>query len=230
MSHQYHSHQQYLPAAPLLDQQNKPTPLLISFSNNVFNYLDHTCEPKGTCLLEESKIAAMQTIILPHEYHVRMKGFRPVLYNSYYIAFSIETSFSVNGPSVTRAGFLTYLRAMIMSDPDEAFKDFKTLSQKMLLGRQLSRSQFPREADPRAKNIDKMVKAYISNALIAIGAKVHQNGFCDICVDRLVSAYYACQVCNNYAVCHDCIALAPKKHNSVHRFKFTGSRGKERER
>jgi hypothetical protein len=172
----------------------------------------------------------MQAFILPHEHHVKMKEQHPVLYNSYYRAFSVETSFSVNGLSVTRAGFLTYLRAMIMSDPDEAFKDFTTLNQRMQLGRQLSRSQFPLEADPKAKNIDNSVKAYVSKILTDIGMKVHQSAFCDICLSIIAGAYHACQDCDDYAVCHDCIALVPKRHNSVHKFEFNGSQGEEKER
>ncbi|KAF9323605.1 hypothetical protein BGZ91_003481 [Linnemannia elongata] len=226
MSQQYYSPQPEVPATPLLDQQNNPTPLLTSFADDVFNCLDHACEPKGSCLLEESKIAAMQALILPHEHHIQMQEFRPVLYNSYYMAFSVETSFSINGPSVTRAGFLTYLRAMIMSDPDEAFKDFATLNHKMQLGHKFGRSQFPRVADPKAENIAKCVKAYISKVLTAIGMKVYESGFCDICFNNLTGPYHACQDCDDYAVCQECFALAPKRHNSVHRFKMTeGSAG-----
>ncbi|KAF9918482.1 hypothetical protein FBU30_000171 [Linnemannia zychae] len=152
-----------------------------------------------------------------------MKEFRPILYNPYYIAFSVETSFSVNGPSVTRAGFLTYLRAMIMSDPDEAFKDFTTLSQAMQLRHQFSRSQFLRVADPKAKSIDNNIKAYILKALTDIAMKVHQTVFCDICFNTVAGSYHACQDCDDYVACQDCFALAPKRHNPIHRFKSTGS-------
>lgn len=224
MSQQYHfSPQPEAPTPPLLDPQNNPTPLLKSFADGVFNYLDHACEPKGSRLLEQNKIAAMQSFILPHEHHVRMQEFRPVLYNSYFMAFSVETSFGDNGPAVTRLGFRTYLRAMIMSDPDEAFKDFLTLNQAMQLGHQFDRSQFLRVADPKAKNIDNRLKAYISKVLTDISMKVYQDGFCDICFNTLTHPYQSCLDCDDYAVCEGCFALAPKRHTVGHRFESTGS-------
>ncbi|KFH61807.1 hypothetical protein MVEG_12316 [Podila verticillata NRRL 6337] len=211
------------PTPPLLDLQNNPTPLLNSFADGVFNYLDHACEPKGSRLLEQNKIAAMHSFILPHEHHVKMQEFRPVLYNSYYMAFAVETSFGDNGPAVTRLGFHTYLRAMIMSDPDEAFKNFSTLNQAMQLGHQFDRSQFLRVADPKAKNIDKRLKEYISKVLTDIGLKVYQDGFCDICFNTIGHSYQSCLDCSDYAVCEECFTLAPKRHISGHRFESIGS-------
>ncbi|KAG0341547.1 hypothetical protein BG000_008726 [Podila horticola] len=223
MSQQFYSPQSQAPTAPLLDPQNNPTPLLISFADGVFNYLDHSCKPKGSGLLEQDKMAALQAFVVPHEHHINMQEFRPVLYNSYYMAFSVETSFGVDGPAVTRPGFLTYLRAMIMSDPDEAFKDFSTVNQAMQLGPQFDRSQFLRVADPKAKNIGKSLKVYISTVLINIGKKVYQSGFCNICFNALTDTRHTCQDCDDYIVCHGCFALAPKRHIPGHRFKYTGS-------
>lgn len=223
MSQQFYSPQSQAPIAPLLDPQNNPTPLLTSFADGIFNYLDHSCKPKGSGLLEQDKIAALQAFIVPHEHHINMQEFRPVLYNSYYMAFSVETSFGVDGPAVTRPGFLTYLRAMIMSDPDEAFKDFSTLNQAMQLGPQFDRSQFLRVADPKAKNIDKSLKGYISTVLIDIGKKVYQSSFCDICFNALTNTHHTCQDCDDYIVCHGCFVLVPKRHIPGHRFKYTGS-------
>jgi len=128
-------------------------PLLNSFTDDVFNYLDYACEPKGSCLLEQDKIAAMHSFILPHEHHVRVP---PCALQ--FVAFSVETSFDDNGPAITRLGFRTYLRAMIMSDPDESFKDFLTLNQEMQLGHQFDRPQFLRVADPKAKILTSALK------------------------------------------------------------------------
>ncbi|KAG0196689.1 hypothetical protein BGX28_009853 [Mortierella sp. GBA30] len=220
MTQQYYFHPQpQAPAASLLDPQNNPTSLLTSFADGVFNYLDYNYEPKGSRLLEQDKIAAMQAFILPQEHHIKMQEFRPLLYNTYYTAFSVETSFGVNGPSITRFGFLTYLRAMIMSDPDEAFKDFSTLNQVMRLGPQFDRSQFLRVADPGAKDIDNRLKTYISKVLRDIGLKAYPDGFCDICFNKLTGAFHGCQDCPDYAVCQECFILAPKRHTSGHRFK-----------
>jgi hypothetical protein len=108
----------------LLDPQNNPTSLLTSFADRVFNYLDNTYEPKGSRLLEPDKITAMQAFITPHEHHISLQQLHPLLYTMFYTAFIVETAFGVNGLSVTRAGFLTYLRAIIMTDPGRGFQGF----------------------------------------------------------------------------------------------------------
>ncbi|KAG0311213.1 hypothetical protein BGZ99_010318 [Dissophora globulifera] len=155
-----------------------------------------------------------------------MQEFRPVLYNSYYMAFSVETMFKEDGPAVTRTGFLTYLRAMVMSDPDEAFKDFGIFSQAMKLGPRLERSQFPREADPEVKKIAEYLKSYTTKVLLSIGMKVYDGPFCDVCYNSMGDSWYHnCQECDgNYASCQECLVLALKKHTPGHTFVPDGNR------
>ncbi|KAF9572216.1 hypothetical protein EC968_010154 [Mortierella alpina] len=88
-----------------------------------------------------------------------------LILNASYLAFSVETVFNTHGACMTRPGFLTFLRSEIMSDPDEAIKDFSTVNQSMRLGPSFSRSQFPRVAEPTAKNTSAFVKENIGKAL-----------------------------------------------------------------
>ncbi|KAF9948282.1 hypothetical protein BGZ72_009791 [Mortierella alpina] len=129
MAHQYQFNppppqtQQHL---PLLDHQNNPTDTLRSFANAVFSYLDNYHQPKATQLLEPQKMNVLVAIMAPPEQIQATLQCSFLIFNATYVAFSVETVFNTHGACVTRSGFLTFLRSEIMSDPDEAFKDFST--------------------------------------------------------------------------------------------------------
>jgi len=211
-----------VPMPPLLDPQgNQPTYALTTFADEVFNHLDYNCEPRGSGLLEQDKMAVLQGLILPHDHHTKIEEFRPILYNSYYMAFSVETTFTGNGPALTRAGFLTFLCARIRSDPDEAFKDFGIFSQALRIGSCFERSQFPFKADAVAERISKDLRAYTSKTLLSIGMKVYKEPFCDVCFNLVGSTHQICQDCNaDFIACVSCVLLAPKNHSPGHRFRL----------
>ncbi|KAF9917253.1 hypothetical protein BX616_001553 [Lobosporangium transversale] len=149
------------PQYPLLDDQYNPTGTLRSFSDAYFNYLDTYYEPKGTQLLEPEKMNVIFSLTLPKEEVALNVQFGSVVYDPQFLAFQIETIFNAHGPSVTRAGFLAYLRSEIMSDPDTACKNFNSANQVMRLGPPFVRSQFPRVAEPRAKELMSYVQTRI---------------------------------------------------------------------
>lgn len=207
---------------PLLDpQHNQPTWALTTFADVVFNHLDCNYEPRRSGLLEQDKMAALQGLILPHDHHTKVEEFRPILYNSHYMAFSVETVFSSHGPALTRAGFLTFLCSKIKSDPEEAFKDFGIFSQALRIGTRFERSQFPFKADPVAERISMDLKTYTSKTLLSIGMKVHKASFCDVCFNLVDGTHQICQDCNvDFITCVSCVLLAPKYHIPGHRFKL----------
>ncbi|KAG0039155.1 hypothetical protein BGZ83_002901, partial [Gryganskiella cystojenkinii] len=75
------------------------------------------------------------------------------IFNLEYLAFSVETVFTKNGPAVTRKGLLTYLRSKITRDPDEAFTQFSNMNEVLKVVPLITRSQFPRLPDPQAKEL-----------------------------------------------------------------------------
>ncbi|CAO3565424.1 unnamed protein product [Mortierella alpina] len=150
---------------PLLDHQNNPTDTLRSFSDAVFSYLDNYHEPKATQLLETQKMKVLISMMAPPDQLQATLQCSSLLLSVTYLAFSIETVFNTHGACLTRPGFLTFLRSEIMSDPDEAFKDFSSINKAMRLGPQFSRSQFPRVADAKAKSTSAFVKENIAGAL-----------------------------------------------------------------
>ncbi|KAF9287121.1 hypothetical protein BGZ68_002224 [Mortierella alpina] len=150
---------------PLLDHQNSPTVILHSFANAVFNHLDHYHQPKATQLLEPQKMKVLVAMMAPPEQILMTLQCSFLVFNTTYLAFSVETVFTTHGACMTRSGFITFLRSEIMSDPDVAFKDFSSVSQAMRLGVVFSRSQFPRVADPKAKSTSAFVQENVSKAL-----------------------------------------------------------------
>ncbi|KAG0203397.1 hypothetical protein BGX28_004287, partial [Mortierella sp. GBA30] len=117
-------------SGPLLDAQNNPTRLLISFANAVFDWLDIWHAPKGSRMLEPEKMDVILALTLPN-----LKSFGYLDVNMLYLACSIETVFTASGPAVTRTGFLSYLRFEITSlesrtpEQSRSGKTYKIISQ-----------------------------------------------------------------------------------------------------
>ncbi|KAF9315551.1 hypothetical protein BG003_002904 [Podila horticola] len=82
-----------------------------------------------------------------------------------YIAFSVETVFTENGPSVTRGGFLTYLRSEMSGNPDEAFADYTRVNQALRFAPPIVRSQLPQFPDRQMKDITERFKKYTEKTL-----------------------------------------------------------------
>ncbi|KAF9309332.1 hypothetical protein BG003_009873 [Podila horticola] len=163
---------------PLLDPQYNPTETLRSFANAVFTYLDMRYEPRGSQLLEPEKMKALLSFMARNE-HVQVSvQLSSMVFNTTFLAFSIETVFTAHGPSVTHAGLLAYLRSEIMSNPDEAFASLTKANQVMQLGPAFVRSQFPQVAEPRAKELESYVSASVAKSVKDMGwspAGAHQE-------------------------------------------------------
>ncbi|KAG0047270.1 hypothetical protein BGZ83_007657 [Gryganskiella cystojenkinii] len=112
-------------AHPLLDSENKPTESLIYYANAMFDYLDRNYKPKCTGFLELSKMEALMILKdssdpnWNREFSVRSFW----VHDMEFLAFSIETVFRVEGPLVTRGGFLTFVRSEILRYPDAIFEN-----------------------------------------------------------------------------------------------------------
>ncbi|KAF9116769.1 hypothetical protein BGX27_011083 [Mortierella sp. AM989] len=100
--------------------------------------------------------------MVPPEHLEMTQKFSSLTCYASYLAYSIEIVFSPHGPSVTRNGFLTFLRAEIMSDPDEAFDYFTKYNQAMRLGPPFTRSQFPQVPDPKTLALSKLVQSTVT--------------------------------------------------------------------
>ncbi|KAG0057115.1 hypothetical protein BGZ83_001549 [Gryganskiella cystojenkinii] len=144
---------------PLLDHEYNSTETLHAFSNAVFSYLDTRYEPRGSQLLEPEKMKALATFMVPQHQVDLYRQISSLVLNANFLAFRIETVYTASGPSVTRAGLLAFLRAEIMSDPNEAFRGFNQANQFMLLGPPFVRAQFPSVAEPRTKVLASYVDA-----------------------------------------------------------------------
>ncbi|KAF9917254.1 hypothetical protein BX616_001554 [Lobosporangium transversale] len=152
------------PQLSLLDDQYIPTETLRSFSDAVFDYLDTHCEPKGTQLLEPEKMQTLVSFALGKEELQDNITFSSLLLGLTFLAYQVETVFNSHGPSVTRAGLLTYLRSKIMGNPVTALRDFKAYNKAMRLGSPFIRSQFPRVADLKTKELASYVQASFDKA------------------------------------------------------------------
>ncbi|KAF9100522.1 hypothetical protein BGX27_000354 [Mortierella sp. AM989] len=122
-------------------------------------------EPKGTQLLEPEKMKALLSFLIPKEHAQVNLQVSSLVFNATFLAFQIETVFTAHGPSVTRAGLLTYLRCEIMGDPNEAFTNFNASNQVMRLGPSFTRAQFPQVAEPKAKELTSYVQASIEKTI-----------------------------------------------------------------
>ncbi|KAG0349786.1 hypothetical protein BGZ54_004204, partial [Gamsiella multidivaricata] len=132
-------------------------------------YLDMHYEPKGSQLLEPGKMKALLSLMVPKEHLQLTLQLSALFLNADFLAFQIETVFTTHGPSVTRAGLLTFLRSEIMGNPDTAFSEFNAANQVMRLGPPFVRSQFPQVAEPRAKELAAYVQASIWSAVKDMG-------------------------------------------------------------
>ncbi|KAF9997970.1 hypothetical protein BGZ65_006471 [Modicella reniformis] len=170
MAHLYHFQpQSQKHPFPLLDAQYNPTETLRSFSNAVFSYLDMSYEPKGSQLLEPEKMKALLCFLSPKERAQVTAQISSMVFNATFLAFQIETVFTAYGPSVTRAGLLSFFRCEIVSGPDEAFTNLNASNQVMRLGPPFVRSQFPQVAEPRAKELSSFVEASIIKTIKDMG-------------------------------------------------------------
>ncbi|KAG0043763.1 hypothetical protein BGZ83_011061 [Gryganskiella cystojenkinii] len=161
----YPHHQHAEQSAPFLDHRNIPTQALISYSNTLFDYLDQTYEPKGTQLLEDTKMVALWLLSAGGDEKtalLSMKKHLPWMISLELLAFSVETVFTDHGPSVTRQGFLTFQRSVIMRDPEEALDCFTNIHQSLGLWSQpFIRSQFLQLPDPQAAEIERRFLAHV---------------------------------------------------------------------
>ncbi|KAF9282092.1 hypothetical protein BGZ68_006218 [Mortierella alpina] len=151
---------------PLLDHQYNPTETLWSFSNAVFNYLDANYEPRNTQHLEPEKMKALLVFLSRPEDAPTNRVLSSLYFNVVYLAYKIETVFTPHGPATTRAGLLAYLRSEIMSDPDmSGFTSFEGANKAMRLRPPFTRSQFPPQAEPKAKATQSYIEATVANTL-----------------------------------------------------------------
>ncbi|KAG0210469.1 hypothetical protein BGX28_009279 [Mortierella sp. GBA30] len=168
MAYQYTFPQQPQPqpqAGSLLDSQNNPTRLLMSFSSAVFDWVDNSHAPKGSGILEPEKMDVILALTAP-----KLRSFGYLDVNIVYQAFSVETVFTASGPAVTRAGFLTYLRSEMMVDPDDALRSFNAIVTASRIGPLFARSQFLPVRDPGATKTCENIQAYFPKLLQGIQA------------------------------------------------------------
>ncbi|KAF9349772.1 hypothetical protein BGX26_011980 [Mortierella sp. AD094] len=168
----YNQYQYASQPVPFLDHQSNPTQVLVTFADALFDYLDRTYEPRGTQLLEDTKMAELQLLSAPDAESrtamERIKVHFPWARNLEIMAFSVETIFTDNGPSVTRQGFLILLRSLITRGPDEAFKDFTILNQKLRLVPPFVRSQFSQLPDPQAAEIMRRFMTHLQKKMLEV--------------------------------------------------------------
>lgn len=172
--------QQPAPVLLLLDHLNNPTQALSTYSDALFNFLDRTYEPRGTQLLEDAKMVALW--IMSSEGAERasseqLKTHLPWMSHLELMAFSVETIFTEDGPAVTRRGFLTFQRALIMRNPNEAFKTFTLINQSLRLVSPFVRSQFLHLPDPQLAEIDRRFGVHLPKRVreVVSGAPVGNN-------------------------------------------------------
>lgn len=82
-----------------------------------------------------------------------------------YLGFKAETVFTDNGPSVTRGGFVTFVRCEIAGDPNEAFKDYTNVNQALRLASPIARSQFPELPDRQLNDIQERVQKHATKKM-----------------------------------------------------------------
>ncbi|OAQ22443.1 hypothetical protein K457DRAFT_26085 [Linnemannia elongata AG-77] len=169
----YNQHQYAAQPMQFLDHQNNPTQVLMTFSDAVFDYLDCAFEPRGTQLLEDTKMTALAFLCTTDANRAaieQIKAHLPWVNNLEILAFSVETVFTDNGPSVTRRGFLTLLRSQIIRGPDDAFESFTAINQRLKLASPFVRSQLPRLPDPQAAEIGRRLLTHLQKKLSEVRA------------------------------------------------------------
>lgn len=96
--------------------------------------------------------------------------------NLTYLAFSTETVFTDNGPSITRGGFVTFVRSEIAGDPDEAFKDYTNVNQALRLASPIARSQFPELPDRQLKDTQERIQKHAAKKMHALSTSGAGHG------------------------------------------------------
>ncbi|KFH65636.1 hypothetical protein MVEG_09111 [Podila verticillata NRRL 6337] len=173
---------------PFLDHQKNPTQALVAFANALFDHLDRSYEPKGTQLLEETKMIAMALLMSSEPVESISKQNKIHLtwiLNLTYLAFSAETVFTDNGPSVTRGGFMTFLRNEIAADPDEAFKDYTKVNQALRLVSPIARSQLPELPDRQLKDIQDRIQKHATKKMLELSTSGAGHSNFDEDMERL---------------------------------------------
>ncbi|KAF8951599.1 hypothetical protein BGZ46_003892, partial [Entomortierella lignicola] len=88
--------------------------------------------------------------------------FSNLIFYATFSAYQVETVFTTHGPSVTRAGLVTYFRSEMMGDPDESFRSFNAVNQVMRLGPSFERSQLPSAPESKAEELGTHVQTNIA--------------------------------------------------------------------
>ncbi|KAF9350477.1 hypothetical protein BGX26_011351 [Mortierella sp. AD094] len=156
---------QVRPQPPFLDGQNNPTLFLENFANALFDHLDRNYEPKGTHLLEPSKMVAFELLRNQMDDPVDVEQYKLHLFwmqAMEFTAFSVEIVFTEHGNSVTRAGFLTYIRSEFLRCPDEAFQSYSNINREVRVIPSFIRSQVPENPDPKMSEIDSRLDSCIN--------------------------------------------------------------------